>query len=84
MSELKDFTRREMTHSPPSSETQGKVHKKVSDIFLAFGDDLADVVPDCDDARKMVNFLTLARALAQKAVAQNFNLAEYLDKGGEL
>ena len=70
--DFKEYVRNELTHSPPTSEEQVQSHKDTSDIFVEFGEKLADVVPDCPDATKMVNYLTLARALAQKAVAQCF------------
>ena len=82
--EFKQYVRNELTHSPPGSPQQINAHKQVTDLFLMFGEKLAEVVPVCDDAESMVQFLTLARALAQKAVAQNFNMADYLDNGGEL
>lgn len=69
----KDYVKKELTHSPPSNPEQINAHKQVSDLFVQFGVALAEVVPDCADFTKMVNGLTLTRALAQKAVAQNFN-----------
>ena len=68
----KAYVRQELTHSPPSCPEQVEAHKAVSDIYVEFGEVLAEVVPDCPDFTKMVNFLTLSRALAQKSIAQNF------------
>ena len=70
--DFKEYVRDELTHSPPTSEKQIAVHKEVSQLFINFGEALADVVPDGPDGTKMVNHLTIARAWAQKSVAQNF------------
>ena len=70
--DFKEYVRDELTHSPPTSEKQIATHKEVSQLFINLGEALADVVPDGPDATKMVNYLTIARAWAQKSVAQNF------------
>ena len=70
--DFKEYVRNELTHSPPQSKAQGEVHAKVSELFVEFGEKLAEVVPDGPDGTKMVNYLTIARAWAQKSVAQNF------------
>ena len=70
--DFKEYVRGELTHSPPSSKEQGQVHATVSQLFVEFGEALAEVVPDGPDGTKMVNYLTIARAWAQKSVAQNF------------
>ena len=70
--DFKEYVRNELTHSPPKSKEQGQAHAEVSELFVEFGDALADIVPDGPDATKMVNYLTMARAWAQKSVAQNF------------
>ena len=72
--EFVEYVERELTHSPPSSDEQVAAHKKVSDLFVEFGGELARVVPGSPDGIQMVHFLTLARALAQKSVAQYFDL----------
>ena len=73
---FKEYVRGELTHSPPTSKEQGQAHAKVSKLFVEFGEALADVVPDGPDGTKMVNYLTIARAWAQKSVAQNFQPSE--------
>ena len=70
--DFKEYVRNELTHSPPNSKAQGQAHATVSQLFVDFGEALADVVPDGPDGTKMVNYLTIARAWAQKSVAQNF------------
>ena len=70
--DFKEYVKKELTHSPPQSKEQGQAHAKVSDIFVEFGEKLAEVVPDGPDGTKMVNYLTIARAWAQKSVAQNY------------
>lgn len=70
--DFKEYVRNELTHSPPESKEQSEAHAKVSQLFLEFGEALAEVVPDSPDGTKMVNHLTIARAWAQKSVAQNF------------
>ena len=70
--DFKAYVRDELTHSPPQSKEQGQAHATVSELFLEFGEKLAEVVPDSPDGTKMVNHLTIARAWAQKSVAQNF------------
>lgn len=70
--DFKEYVRRELTHSPPQSKEQGQAHAKVSQLFVEFGEKLSEVVPDSPDGTKMVNYLTIARAWAQKSVAQNF------------
>ena len=66
------YVKDELTHSSPSSPEQVNAHKKVSDLYVQFGVALAKIVPDCPDATKMVNHLTISRAWAQKSVAQYF------------
>ena len=73
MRDFTEYVKNELTHSPPSSPEQIQAHKQVSDLFVQFGVALAKVVPDSPDGTKMVNHLTIARAWAQKSVAQNFN-----------
>ena len=76
---MRDFVKyveKELTHSSPKSEVQIDLHKRVSDLFVKFGVALAEVVPDSPDATKMVNYLTISRAWAQKAVAQHFEIEE--------
>lgn len=70
--DFKEYVRKELTHSPPQTPEQGQAHARVSDLFVEFGEKLAEVVPDGPDGTKMVNYLTIARAWAQKSVAQNF------------
>ena len=70
--DFKEYVRKELTHSPPTSEAQREAHQKVSLLFLDFAEELAEFVPDCPDATKMVNHLTISRAWAQKSVAQHF------------
>lgn len=77
--EFKGYVRQELSHSPPESKQQVEAHKKVSDLYVEFGEKLADVVPGSENGRQMVAFLTMSRAWAQKAVAQDFKVADYLD-----
>jgi hypothetical protein len=70
--DFKEYVRNELTHSPPNSFEMAQTHTKVSQLFVEFGEALAEVVPDGPDGTKMVNYLTIARAWAQKSVAQNF------------
>ena len=70
---FKAYVRKELTHTPPESKAQGQAHAKVSELFVEFGEKLAEVVPDGPDGTKMVNHLTIARAWAQKSVAQHFD-----------
>ena len=74
--DFKEYVRNELTHSPTNSKEQEQAHITVSQLFVEFGEALADVVPDGPDGTKMVNYLTIARAWAQKSVAQNFQGTE--------
>ena len=71
-----EYVANELRHSPPQSSEHVKVHQAVSDLFLEFGEKLSEVVPDGPDGTKMVNYLTIARAWAQKSVAQNWKPEE--------
>ena len=73
MENFKEYVEAELTHSPPSSAEQIEAHRKVSELFVEFGLELAEVVPGSPDGIRMVHLLTLARALAQKSVAQYFD-----------
>ena len=70
----KEYVRKELQHSPPTSQKQVDAHKRTSALFLELGEALAQVVPDGPDATKMVNYLTISRAWAQKSIAQNFEV----------
>ncbi len=72
--DFKEYVRKELTHSPTKSKEQEQAHIKASQLFVELGESLAEVVPDCPDATKMVNYLTISRAWAQKAIAQNFEV----------
>ena len=70
--DFKEYVRKELTHSPPASKEQVRAHAKVSQLYVEFGEALAEVVPDGPDGTKMVNHLTISRAWAQKSVAQHY------------
>ena len=70
--DFKEYVKNELTHSPTTSKEQEEAHIAVSRLFVEFGEALAEVVPDGPDGTKMVNYLTIAQAWAQKSVAQNF------------
>ena len=70
--DFKQYVKDELSHSPPTSDQHAQAHAAVSELFLEFGEKLSEVVPDGANGTKMVNFLTIARAWAQKAVAQDW------------
>ena len=77
---FREYVEKELTYFGPSSEEQIEAHKEVSDLFVEFGGKLAEIVPGSPDGIRMVHLLTLARALAQKSVAQYFDsVADFLD-----
>ena len=39
-----EYTNNELTHSPPTSAEHAQVHAKVSDLFVEFGEKLAEIV----------------------------------------